>query len=140
MIFVPNGIGMRLSLPELCATMLPKLALQPQNTIYAHIDFDPRTRVWDFLGSIKSKSCQHTVVWPVLALATDELVQLEDITVFRELTEVEKLHCLNHGMIQFRGQGFLAPQQSRFYGLCVTLTEEKKDAANAVDHFELNKR
>ncbi len=120
-----SGSGRAYSLRELCKTMLPKLHLFGEQSIYADTDSDVTLRVRTFLEAINSESIDHTTVWPIQGLATASPIILDEFTQFRELTVQEKLHCLNFEIIRPMMQQEILAERSCWFGLCRTTKDRK---------------
>jgi hypothetical protein len=120
-----SGSGRTYSLRELCKTMLPKLRLVDEQSIYADTNLDVKLRVRTFLEAINSESIDHTTVWPIQGLATVNPVILDELTQFRELTEKEKLHCLNFEIIRPMMQQEILAERACWFGLCRTTKDAK---------------
>lgn len=120
-----NGSGRAFSLQDLCRSMLPKLELLDEKTISSDTDFDVKAKVFQFFEAVNSETDEQLTVWPIHSLATDDIVELDDLTQFRELTTDEKLHCLNFEIIRPTMQMDIPLEHSRWFGLC-RLTRDKK--------------
>lgn len=120
-----NGSGRQFSLKELCMTMLPPLSIIDENTIVADTEFLVSKKVGKFLDTINSDIDHHLTVWPIRGISTDNTIKLDKITEFRELTNDEKLHCLNFEIIRPTFADEIEESHSHWFGLCRSIYGKK---------------
>lgn len=120
-----SGSGRSLSIKDLCISLLPNLRLEDDQLITADIEFNSSAIALKFIEAINDDCHEHLTVWPIHGIAIEGVLELDDLTEFRELTVEEKLHCLNFEIIRPMMQSEVASEHSRWFGLC-RLTRDKK--------------
>jgi Apea-like HEPN len=121
-----NGSARFFTLKDLCRKLIPEPRLTENQTAVAVIPNDIRDIVQDFIKNINSATLLSKTVWPIVGMATQEPIELEDGVTFREFSVEEKINLLNFGLMQSDFGQVIASENARWFGLCREVSEGKR--------------
>ena len=115
---VTTNLGERrtFSLEELCLKLLPKPSTDG-NKFFLDEQFEKRKKIVEFVDVITTSEIKAVTIWPIGGVTTKDSLVLDNQTIFRELTDAEKIACLSFGIIAPLQENLVKTEHAKWYGL-----------------------